>query len=72
MEDVLEKIESRLYNAIIECKFDSANAYTYCYNMIAIEAEIDKRALLYKVNAEIGWEYKIMPTAEYYKYISEH
>ena len=72
MEDVLEKIESRLYNAIIECKFESANAFCYCYNIVAIEAEIDKRALLYKVNAEIGWEYKIMTTAEYYKYISEH
>lgn len=31
-----------------------------------------KRALLYKVNVEIGWEYKIMTTAEYYKYINEH
>jgi hypothetical protein len=72
MYDVLEKIESRLYKAIIECNFDSANSFCYCYNIVAIEAEIDKRALLYKVNAEIRWEYKIMTTAEYYKYIIEH
>lgn len=72
MNDVLEKIESRLYQSIIECKFYSASAFCYCYNIVAIEAEIDKRALLYKVNAGIGWEYKIMTTAEYYKYISEH
>lgn len=72
MYDVLKNIESMLYIAIIECNFDSANAFCYCYNIVAIEAEIDKRALIYKVNAEIGLEYKIMTTAEYYKYISEH
>lgn len=72
MYDILENIERRLYKAIIECKFDSANAYCYCYNIIAIEAEIDKRVLLYKVNAEIGWEYKIMTTEEYYKYLREY
>lgn len=72
MNDVLERIESRLYKAIIECNFDAANAYCYCYNIVAIECEIDKRAALYKVNANVGWEYKIMPTAEYYKFIINH
>lgn len=72
MYDVLEKIEDRLYNAIIECKFDSALAYCYCFNIVAIGSEIDKRVALYKVNEEVGWEYKIMTTAEYYKFIGEH
>lgn len=69
---ILDDIESNLYRSIIESDFFSANAYCHCYNVVAIEGLKDVRACMYKINSEIGWEYKIMPVDEYYKFITTH
>lgn len=72
VDKILDDIESKLQKSIIESNFSSANAYCYCYNVVAIECEKDIRACMYKTSWDSGWEYKIMPTGEYYKFITTH